>query len=202
VLLAHLREERADLPASHRVALRRVLDAVEDERQARRRALLELLGSDRYWALLEHLEAATTAPAVTDPHASLEKIAGKEFDQLRRAVRKAGAKPSDAQLHRIRIATKRARYAAELAEAARGKPATRFIERVKALQDVLGEHHDAVVAEQMLRTVLVPDGDPKTAAVVGRLIERQGERRREARDAVPRACSKVKKCGRVAWRRG
>jgi CHAD domain-containing protein len=200
VLLAHLRKERSNLP--ERVALRRVLDAVEDERQARRRALLEMLGSDRYRVLLEHLEAATIAPVVTDPHASLERIAGEEFAKLRRAVRKAGAKPSDAQLHRIRIATKRARYAAELAEAVRGKSATRFIERVKGLQDVLGEHHDAVIAEQMLRTVLAPDGDPKTAVVVGRLIERQGERRREARDALPKAWSKVKKCGRVAWRRG
>ena len=99
----------------------------------------------------------------------------------------------------MRIKSKRARYAAELAEGVRGKPATRFIERVKRLQDLLGEHHDGVVAEQVLRTVVPPDGDRRMALAVGLLLERQRERRREAREAFPKAWSAVKKCGRAVW---
>jgi len=53
--------------------------------------------------------------------------------------------PSDETLHEIRIKGKRARYAAELVQAIVGKPAERFIAKVKELQDVLGEHQDALV---------------------------------------------------------
>ena len=199
VLIAHLREERASLAVPERLAVPRILDALEQERRMRRRALIEMLTSDRYRTLLEHLEAAASSPVVTDASARLERIAGKQFGKLRKAVRKAGKNPSDAELHRVRIKSKRARYAAELAEVACGKPARRFIGRMKDLQNLLGEHHDAVVAEQVLRTVITPDGDRRMALAVGLLLERQRERRREAREAIPKAWSKAKKCGRAIW---
>jgi hypothetical protein len=50
---------------------------------------------------------------------------------------------------------------------------------MKKLQDAAGEHQDAVVAERRLRGI----ADARTALVVGRLIERQHERRRDARKA-------------------
>jgi len=199
VLLAHLRLERPNVPVPERRAMPRILEALEHERRVRRRALLEMLVSDRYRTLLEHLEAAAGSPVVTDANARLDEIAGKEFAKLRKAVRKVGKDPGDTELHRVRIKSKRARYAAELAEGVRGKPATRFIERVKRLQDLLGEHHDGVVAEQVLRTVVPPDGDRRMALAVGLLLERQRERRREAREAFPKAWSAVKKCGRAVW---
>jgi CHAD domain-containing protein len=180
--------------------LHRIIDALDHERRARRRALLEMLTSDRYRTLLEHFEAAASSPIVTNADARLEKIAGREFDKLRRTVRRVGKTPDDAELHRIRIKSKRARYAAELAEAMRGKPATRFIDQVKILQDLLGEHHDAVVAEQLLRTALPPNGDRKMALLVGLLIERQRERRRAMRAAFAKTWAKTKRCGRSVWR--
>jgi hypothetical protein len=50
---------------------------------------------------------------------------------------------------------------------------------MRKLQDAGGAHQDAAVAEERLRSL----ADPETALVVGRLIERQYERRRSARKA-------------------
>jgi CHAD domain-containing protein len=52
---------------------------------------------------------------------------------------------------------------------------------VRALQDVIGEHQDAVVAEAKLRGI----ARASTAIAAGRLIEREQERRRERRRAYP-----------------
>ena len=80
---------------------------------------------------------------------------------------------------RLRIKVKRSRYAAELAGA------RRLRQGGKALQDVLGEHQDAVVAEERLRGFATRM--PARALAAGRLVEReQRERRPQARRvAVP-----------------
>jgi len=77
---------------------------------------------------------------------------------------------------------KRARYASELA----GEDTV--VDRAKDVQDVLGEHHDAVVAEEKLRALA--DGESGLAA--GRLVERERERRRRARDEYPRAWKRLR----------
>ena len=56
-------------------------------------------------------------------------------------MRALGADPADAELHELRKLGKRTRYAFELAGHRRA------VQRAKELQDVLGEHQDAVVAE-------------------------------------------------------
>ncbi len=63
----------------------------------------------------------------------------------------AGSAPTDQQLHQIRIAAKRLRYAAEAAEPVVGKRARRVASAAERLQTQLGDHHDAVVAEAWLR---------------------------------------------------
>jgi non-ribosomal peptide synthetase component E (peptide arylation enzyme) len=73
----------------------------------------------------------------------------------------------------VRIRAKRARYAAELAEAVVGKPATRFVRRARKLQDVIGEHQDAVVAEERLRAAAAKEHTQEAAISVGRLVERE-----------------------------
>ena len=57
----------------------------------------------------------------------------------------------DRALHEIRKAAKRLRYSAEMAVPVLGARASTLSARAKALQQVLGEHQDSVVARQMLR---------------------------------------------------
>ena len=100
----------------------------------------------------------------------------------------------------MRIRGKRARYAAELAEGAVGKPARRFVQDAKRFQDVIGEHQDAVVAEKRIRVPARRDGRPRAHFAAGRLVERERERRRRARAAYPKAWKRLERSGKRAWR--
>lgn len=53
-------------------------------------------------------------------------------------------------IHEARKATKRARYAAEAAVPALGSTASRHAAQAKELQQLLGDHHDSVVARTVL----------------------------------------------------
>lgn len=199
VLLGHLDKECATLHLPERRAFERLLQALQRERAAARVVLLEALESDRYLALFERLEAGAQSPAVVDATVSLTDIAGTEFKKLRRAMQESGPEASDNLLHQIRIQGKRARYAAELAQTSVGKSAKRFLRQAKALQDLLGEHQDALVTEQRLRKLLGQARGKLTAFAVGRLIERQCERRRRARARLPKVWTKLKKQGQKTW---
>ena len=66
----------------------------------------------------------------------------------------SGRTPTDEQLHEVRIQAKRARYAPR-PRPGRCPKAAPFAQAVAALQDVLGDQHDAVVAEAWLRDTVV-----------------------------------------------
>ncbi len=74
-----------------------------------------------------------------------------------------------------------------------------MISRAKRFQDVIGEHQDAVVAEQRLRGLTAELQDPRAAFSAGLLVERQHERRRSARAAVPKAWRRLEKAARKVW---
>jgi len=199
VLLGHLDQECDTLHLPDRRAVGRLSQFLKRERAEARVLLLQALESDRYLALLERLELGVQLPAVVHAIMPLEEIAGVEFKKLRRAIQESGMEASDNLLHHIRIQGKRARYAAELAERSVGKPATRFLRQAKALQDVLGEHHDAIVTEERLRNLLAQARGKITAFAIGQLVERQCERRRRARFTLRQVWAKLEKRGQKAW---
>ena len=136
VLLGRLSSEVQSL-GEDAPAGRQLLARLKREHRTARRRLLAVLDSDRYFALLEALEEAVITIA-DEP--SLEEIHAAEHRRLRKAVRALGPQPPDDELHAVRIRVKRARYAAELADR------QAYVKAAKSLQDVLGEHQDAVVA--------------------------------------------------------
>ena len=81
-----------------------------------------------------------------------------------------------------------------------GKSAARFVARVKDLQDVLGDHQDAAVAEARIPAALGSARGPRVAFAAGRLAERERRRRLQARAAIPKAWRRVEKAGRRVWR--
>jgi CHAD domain-containing protein len=199
VLIEHLREDATTLGHREQRALRRLFDRLEQERREAREVLLQALESSAYLDLLDRLETAVAEPRILVEDVSLEAIAGAEFRKLRRAVKRLGAEPTDEELHDIRIRGKRARYAAELAEASAGKAAARFLQEAKAFQDVLGDHQDAVVAEERIRAVLARGRGSALAFAAGRLVEREHARRLAKRAAFPTAWKRFEKAGREAW---
>jgi CHAD domain-containing protein len=201
VLRAYLEGELPTLPPSDSESGRQLLAPLRDDYERAREALLGALDSDRYLQLLDALDAAAAAPRVRDADIRVEELARKEFRRLRKRRRRLGPDPSAAELHKLRIRGKRARYAAELAASTRGGAAKRFIERAEAFQDVLGEHQDAIVAEKAVRGLAARARSTGASLAAGRIVERQQARRREARDAFPKAWKRLRRAGNRAWRR-
>jgi len=199
VLVGRLRGQIEALDQPERSAAGSLVELLEAERETAQAIALDALTSDRYYRLLDSLEAAARGPRVRRGEVSLQRLARKEFERLRKAVDKLGPDASDEALHRARILGKRARYTAELAEPEVGKPARVFVARTKALQDLLGAHQDAIVAEARLRGLLAEAPSSGAAFAAGRLVERERERRREARAELPKAWRQVKRAARAAW---
>jgi CHAD domain-containing protein len=115
---------------------------------------------------------------------------------LKKAVEVLDRDPADEALHQVRIRAKRARYAAEAAAPVAGKPARAFAKAVAEVQSILGDHQDAVVAEDWLRRV---DGGRSVALVAGQLIARQQAEAAAIRRAWPAAWKKADAKKLRAW---
>ena len=134
--------------------------------EAHQRVVAELDG-DRYLALVTALEEFVEQPPFS-PRAT--EAAPEELRRLvRRACRRvqsaaaglttlptgADRTAQDHHLHEVRIAAKRARYAAETARPAIGRPAKRVATAMEEVTETLGNHQDAVVERQWLRDLAV-----------------------------------------------
>ena len=148
--------------------------------------MLAALDSPRYFALVDRLVAEAGSPRLAGQGLRMRSVVRSEYGRMRKAARRAGAEPDDAAMHRLRIAGKRARYAGELATLPDDREGQAFIRAAKDLQDVLGAHQDAVVAEERLRAVAA-GADSAVAVAAGRLVEQETLRRAEARNDLPDA---------------
>jgi CHAD domain-containing protein len=190
VLSEHVQSELGTLDAGERGGAEALRARLAEQRTDARQRLLEELDGDSYRTLLARLHQRPRLAAGVEA-VPLERIARKAFRRLSRAVDELGRHPDEATLHELRITLKRARYAAELC-APQGKAGDRFLARAKALQTLLGEHQDAVVAERHLRALA---GDASAAFVAGRIAERQRARRRRVRKRLPKAWKRLRKSG-------
>jgi CHAD domain-containing protein len=207
VLLSRLRGEIAELPDRERSAGGVLVEALEAERVQARAAMLAVLDASRYAALLERLADAVRlplpTPSATRSQPDLLDLPRAELRKLSRDVARAGAEPPDEVLHALRIRAKRVRYTGELIQpAVRGTPAGRrlkaLVTAATALQEVLGDHQDACVAELRIRELLDGLGDVIDAHVVfvaGRLVERERARAEAKRDEWQAAWADVAAAG-------
>jgi CHAD domain-containing protein len=186
VLIEHLEAEAAELGEADAGRARPLLAVLRKERSRDRRRMLAFLRSDEYLALLDDTARTIERLEPSGAGASLGDLADKAFKKTRKAVGALPEEPTDDDLHGVRKKGKRARYAAELA----GRK--QFVKRAKKLQDVLGEHQDAVVAAARLRE-LAAAAEPEQALVAGRLVEREAARRAAARDEWPKTWKKLRK---------
>jgi CHAD domain-containing protein len=193
VVLEHLRAELERLDETEEAAKAAILDRVEDERAQARRGLLEALDGRDYRFLLSRLRVP---PRLADGVESvpLDSLAQQEFRRLAKLVDRLGKRPDEREIHRLRIALKRARYAAELV-APKGGGRKRFLADARILQELLGEHQDAVVAEQHLRRATVEDVRTAAAFAAGRIAERQRARRARVHERLPAAWKRLRKSG-------
>jgi CHAD domain-containing protein len=186
VLLAHLRSSSADFADDERESVEVLLHGLEKQRHGARRHMLRALRSARYRGLLASLEEAAreAEPADSGPVGDVVATPLRKFSK---AVAKLGDTPPDDDLHALRIKGKRLRYAAEMLP---GKKAKKLVKAAKKFQNVLGDHQDAVVAEERVRALVDTAGEADDAGdtvsvdvalVAGRLIERERTRKADRR---------------------
>lgn len=175
VLLDRLREHAAALPLAEHETVERVTRRLTADWEASRTTLLAALDTARFRALRARMQDAAIAPRCTDaaqehPRESLPAVVRRPWKRVRNAVAALGDDPADEALHEVRILAKRARYAAEAVVSVFGADAGRFAAAMAEVQDVLGEHQDAVVARQWLSKTAV-ECSPVEAYAVGMLAD-------------------------------
>ncbi|MDQ1454619.1 MAG: hypothetical protein QOH28_239 [Actinomycetota bacterium] len=189
-----LRAHASRLPVPEADNARRVVRRLDADRAAAKADLVAMLDGARYEQLRAKVAAAAASPAYTkaaaEPAAkALKKVVRKRDKQIRRAVDDLGKHPPYEALHAIRVRAKKARYAAEACAPAFGKPARRFARAMANVQNILGEHHDAVVAVEWL-TKTAHECSPAEAYAIGMLAQIEREAAATARGAFA-----------AAWRR-
>jgi CHAD domain-containing protein len=174
VMLERMRTRASELPSVNARGARAVVATLEHEREVAHAALLAALRTERYPALVKRLVESANEPALA-PRADrparevLPRLVRRPWRVLARQVKTLGDSPTDEQLHEVRIATKRVRYAAEATVPAVGRSARPFARAAAGLQEVLGELNDAVVAQQWLSDWVVASRSSDAAFAAGEL---------------------------------
>ncbi|MFF7173805.1 CYTH and CHAD domain-containing protein [Streptomyces pseudovenezuelae] len=164
--------------------------------------LIGVLDSRRHLALLDALDALIADPpllkaAGKKPHEVIAKAVRKDFRKVSglvgRALELEPGTDRDVAIHEARKKTKRTRYAAETARPALGSPARTMVKSMKALQNLLGEHQDSVMARQTLRELsAVAHAAGESAFTYGLLYGREEQRAAAVEAELPGAWDGIK----------
>ncbi|HWT05173.1 MAG TPA: CHAD domain-containing protein [Xanthomonadales bacterium] len=197
VLIAGLRRRSETLSDADRRDVDELLRTFRAEREAAYECIGVMLRDERYVPLLQDLVDAANRPPLTaeaDERAcgAIPAIIGDAWSTLRKRVRRRTRPPSERELHGIRIAAKRVRYAAEAVAPVAGRPARTLARAAERLQTVLGDEHDSVVACRRLRELA---GEPH-AFLAGELAALENLARLEARATWRKAWRKAKRAYR------
>jgi CHAD domain-containing protein len=149
-------DEFARGPGIPRDALEDVRTHVVAERDRRRAAMLDRLRRVNTAKLSRRLEEVS----IMIPGATLGEWRGaliakvrQRARRLRTAIHRAGQVYAAEQLHLVRIATKKLRYALELVADSRLAPVRPMVNTLKRAQDTLGRLHDLQVIEHHVAAV-------------------------------------------------
>ncbi len=199
VQISYFTDESAGFEARDRTLLAQFISHLRTQRDAVQQMILSELTSARYFELIRRLQQAAQDPSVVESPLTIQQLAKQAFKKLRKGISQLRHSPSDAALHKIRIKTKRARYASELARSSVGKPATRFMKSARATQDLLGMHQDAIQAEFHIRQFLKYSTSIRAGFVAGRMVERQRYRRQNVRKDMKPLFKTLLKRGKKVW---
>jgi CHAD domain-containing protein len=152
------------------------------------------LNSARYGDLMRSLDSVAVPHVKPAKLLHLTRKALQRADRRLKPARKATGIDQDTGLHDARKAYKRARYAVELVEPIAGEPAARLATRLRALQDVLGDHQDAVVARRLVRDLGVRAHlDGENAFTYGLMYAREAAAARHSLAALDKTRRRARK---------
>lgn len=181
-----------------------------ERRQAdARQVCLAALDSSRYLVLQDRIDALLTDPPLTSrarrkakrelPN-SVRKAYRRVESRMAVAQRQPAGEQRDGALHETRKAAKRLRYAAEATRPTVGKPAARLRKRLKAVQDLLGDHQDTAVARPVLRELAAQAHlEGGNGFTYGLLYAAETSRAERAENDLPAAWQRMRKPKNIAW---
>ena len=143
-------DELARRPKIPRDALEDVRGHVLAERQRRREVMHERLRELNTAKLTRRLEEVAVELAISDGTSWRETLAtriGRRAKRFAAAIDNAGQIYAPDRLHAVRIATKKLRYALELAADTRIRSARPLVAALKRLQEILGRLNDLHVIQ-------------------------------------------------------
>jgi len=190
----HFAAEVAEQPTE--LVMGRVAGRIDDHLRAvykeGRAGAMAALESPRYFRLLDRLDELVAKPPLVGDDRKAKKqihdLLDHDWKRMRKAVRRAeNAKTTteqDHELHEVRKAAKRIRYAAESAVPVLGDEAKELASRAEEVQEVLGEFQDSVVSRDFLRQLAIQVHlDGGNAFTFGRLHAAEEHRGARSRDA-------------------
>ena len=184
--------------------LDRILSITRKRRAEARKNMLEVLDSERY----ERLESSFAEMLRRGPGTGLEleQANGREmadepitaaapalilrrYRKWRKAAKRLVENSSPEDFHNVRKKGKRLRYTLEFVSEVYGKPAQKLIKPLKALQDDLGDHQDAIVAAGYLKELGTTTGGTRVprgvAFTMGVYSEHCSRDAKDLRSLVP-----------------
>jgi CHAD domain-containing protein len=197
VLIAGLHRRSDALPDADRRAVDDLLQTFRTERSVAYQRVGAMLRDERYVPLVQELVDAARRPpssaaAAERARDTVPAMIGDAWSTLRKRVRKRSRPPSERELHGIRIAAKRVRYAAEAVSPVAGRAARALARAAERMQTVLGDEHDSAVACRRLRDL----AHEPHAFLAGELAALENAARLEARATWRRAWRKAKRAHR------
>jgi triphosphatase len=184
--------------------LDRILAITHKRRAKARKNMLETLDSSRYERLLSsfaemlrlgpaaELELAQTngvAEAGEPVTAAAPSLISRRYRKWRKAAMRLDETSSPEAFHDVRKKGKRLRYTLEFVSEVYGKPVQKLVKPLKALQDDLGDHQDAIVAAGYRRELGTTTGGTRVprgvAFTMGVYSERCAREAKDLRSVVP-----------------
>jgi CHAD domain-containing protein len=175
-------DDRQTLGKLHRILAQRHREAQD--------ALKESLKSERYIALVERLRIGSLSPETTiqagePPLIILLPMISGAWNKISRAANKLRQNDAPEKFHRVRKMAKRLRYATESVIQNLDKDnqgdATKFVKRMKEIQDTLGEHQDAVVAAKTVELIIEKSESSPFTEAARRLIATENKAAKKSR---------------------
>jgi len=174
-------DEFTDRPNVPAAALSEVRAQVIEERERRRRGMVKRLGHVDITKLDRRLHSVKhallhAAPGQHGWRGVLAARVARRARRLARAIDEAGQIYAAQALHEVRIASKKLRYALEIADESGAAPCAESVRTLKRVQDTLGrlhdlqvlQHHAAAVGATPRRRRTIPD---VALAALTRLVE-------------------------------
>jgi CHAD domain-containing protein len=200
VQLSELAHYCAHLPEEERAAAEPLRALLERERARARARMVRSLDAEPTHRWLETLAQATNvehggANGADRAMVVMPERVRRRFRKLRKSVSRLRPKSSMEEYHLVRRRAKQLRYATECGAVMFGKPADDMLKALRRLQDKLGAHQDACMAQGRLAAIAAEPAaalPPTTLFLMGRLAEHYAQVTAETRNTLARSWRKVR----------